>query len=215
MAAVEYLDIYDEKMIRIGVATHEEAHEKGFWHRTFHCWIISKEENKRYLLFQKRSPQKKICPNVLDITAAGHLLAGETVEDGIREVHEELGIPINYDDLIPLGVRCSVSEIGQYIEREFSNIFMYECNLPLNEYNLQPEEVAGIVRLELNEGMELFSGEKESAMVSGYLLNGSGVKEQTTYEITQNDVIPFIDQYYLKVLIMAERYFENKHYFAI
>jgi isopentenyldiphosphate isomerase len=208
--AQEYLDIYDEKMIKIGVETREEAHKKGHWHKTFHCWIISKEDRKRYLLFQKRSHHKKICPDLYDITVAGHLLTGEIVEDGIREVHEELGISIDYEDLICLGVRSSSSEIGEYTENEFSYVFMYECNIPLMDYKLQSEEVAGIIRLELTEGMKLFSGEVECIIVSGLQINDKGEKTQVSLEITQKDFIQCLDNYYLKMLINAERYFEGK-----
>ncbi|MFE4712635.1 NUDIX domain-containing protein [Paenibacillus sp. NPDC056722] len=101
----EILKIFDDNRNTIGVSTREEVHRLGLWHETFHCWFISREGNKDYIYLQLRSDQKKDYPNLLDITAAGHLLAHETVLDGIREVHEEIGIEVTIDELESLGVR--------------------------------------------------------------------------------------------------------------
>ncbi|MEK4700857.1 hypothetical protein MKX47_14755 [Solibacillus sp. FSL R7-0668] len=50
-----------------------------------------------------RSKLKKDYPNQFDITAAGYLLATETVLDGVRELYEELGINIAFEELKALG----------------------------------------------------------------------------------------------------------------
>ena len=50
----EILDIYDAKMNHIGTASREEAHKFGYWHQTFHCWIVRREKGKNYVLFQIR-----------------------------------------------------------------------------------------------------------------------------------------------------------------
>src|SRR5690625_3509946 len=69
----EMLNIFDDHKQPIGVATREEVHRMGYWHETFHCWFITLEGNQEYIDFQLRSPQKQDYPNLLDITAAGHL----------------------------------------------------------------------------------------------------------------------------------------------
>jgi isopentenyldiphosphate isomerase len=59
----EKLNIVDEQYHLIGSATREEVHQKGHWHETFHCWIISKEDGKDFILFQLRSNQKRDFPS--------------------------------------------------------------------------------------------------------------------------------------------------------
>ena len=106
----EILDIFDSSMNLIGTADREEVHKKGYWHQTFQGWIIKKREGKVYVVAQKRDKRKKTAPNMLDITAAGHLHAGETPLDGVRELEEELGIRIEPEKLINLGIRIAASE---------------------------------------------------------------------------------------------------------
>ncbi|GAE07454.1 hypothetical protein [Paenibacillus sp. JCM 10914] len=101
----EVLAVFDGDHRRIGTATRDEVHRQGHWHEAFQCWFIKKEEGIERIYLQLRSTDKKDHPNLLDITAAGHLLATETVMDGIREIQEEIGVDVAYDDLIPLGVQ--------------------------------------------------------------------------------------------------------------
>ena len=50
----ERFDIYDDHRQWIGTAPRNEVHAKGYWHRSFHCWIVRDEESKRMVLFQRR-----------------------------------------------------------------------------------------------------------------------------------------------------------------
>ncbi|RFU66644.1 NUDIX hydrolase [Peribacillus glennii] len=88
----EIPDIYDSEMNHRDVCERGEVHQKGYWHKSFHCWFYQIENGAVFLLFQKRDWRKYIFPGLLDITAAGHLEAGERPEQGIREIHEEVGL---------------------------------------------------------------------------------------------------------------------------
>ena len=87
----EYFDVLNEYgEFTNKVATREECHEKGLWHRAVYGFIFNKKGD---VLLQKRSANKKLWPNLWDITAGGHVLAGEFGETAlIREIKEELGI---------------------------------------------------------------------------------------------------------------------------
>ncbi|MDF2939105.1 MAG: hypothetical protein K0Q90_4478, partial [Paenibacillaceae bacterium] len=99
MAQDENFDIFDEHMNHIGTASRQEAHAQGLWHRTFHCWVLRKGSAGWEILLQLRHKDKDTFPGLLDVSSAGHLLAGELVEDGVRELEEELGIGVPYPEL--------------------------------------------------------------------------------------------------------------------
>lgn len=88
---LELLKIFGDDRNQIGVASRKDVHRLGYWHEAFHCWFVSNEKGIDYIYLQLRSNSKKDYPNLLDITAAGHLLANETVRDGVREIKEEIG----------------------------------------------------------------------------------------------------------------------------
>jgi isopentenyldiphosphate isomerase len=90
----EKIKIFDDNKNLIGEASRSDVHRIGYWHEAFHCWFISNEKGNDYIYLQLSSKNKKDYPNLFDITAAGHLLADETVEDGVRESKEEIGIDV-------------------------------------------------------------------------------------------------------------------------
>ena len=170
----EQLKIFDEYRNQIGIATREDVHRLGYWHEAFHCWFISKEKGTDYLYLQLRSNTKKDYPNLLDITAAGHLLANETVQDGVREIKEEVGIDISFQELIPLGIidYCVIKE--DFIDKEIANVFLYKSQKSFDDFTLQEEEVAGIVKVEFNHFVELWFAERETIKIRGFEIEKDG-----------------------------------------
>lgn len=207
MNSTEYLDIFDDNMKHLGTASRDEVHAKGHWHQTFHCWIARQGEGAQYVLFQRRGPDKKLYPNTLDITAAGHLLAGETPSDGIRELTEELGIGATIRDLVPLGIRVDVAIIGSITNREFCHTYLLRSDNALSGYNLQPDEVTGLVQMDVTDGLQLFSGGQNNVRVTGFQVDSMGSRDYVDLRVGTKDIIPRLDRYYLKVFIMAQRYF--------
>jgi isopentenyldiphosphate isomerase len=169
----ELLKIFDENYNQIGVTTREEAHLKGYWHEAFHCWFITKEEGKHYLYLQLRSDKKRDYPSLLDITAAGHLQAHETIQDGVREIKEEIGIEVAFQELIPLGImKYSVTK-DNFIDNELANVYLFKSHHRLRDFTLQIEEVAGIVKVEFSEFYELWFGKREDVFIQGFCIKGS------------------------------------------
>ncbi len=211
---MEILDYFDDNFQLLGQATRSEVHQKGLWHQTFHCWLIGFENEMPYLLFQRRSPKKELHPNLYDISAAGHLLAGEEPIDGLRELKEELGISVSSEELIPLGVKLDTSIVNGQTNREFCHTYFLENRFTKIDFQLQKQEVAGLMQLFLPAAYALFSGEQQIVEGKIYESDAQG-KLYTPHrgKVDKTMFLPHKD--YLKVCIMAERYFEGKPYLAI
>jgi len=206
----EFLDIYDGQGRATGqVKSRKEVHRDGDWHKTFHCWIIFRgEDGTDYVVLQQRAPTAS-WPNKLDVAAAGHYLAGETIKDGLRELSEELGITASYDDLVSLGTRVCVEEFqAGKINHEFQEVFFLIHDLPLNEYGLDPDEVSALVAVPVEEGLELFARHDTKLIVSGQQAtkhDGVTTLSPFTREVTVDDFIPMLDNYNYKMFVLAKR----------
>lgn len=202
MAQDEYFDIFDEHMNHIGTASRRDAHAQGLWHRTFHCWVLRKGSAGWEILLQLRHKDKDTYPGLLDVSSAGHLLAGEQVEDGVRELEEELGIRVPYPELFFASVSADETCLPDgWMDREFSYIHLYACALPLEAYKLQPEEVSGLLAVPVGEWQALVRGEAESASAHGIIYDEWGQSPQKVgRRITLEDMTPNSQSYYDKLL---------------
>ena len=153
----ELLDIVGESGRPTGeVVLKSEAHRLGLWHRCFHCWICGSDPAGSYLLLQRRATTKDTWPNYLDVTAAGHLAAGEETLDGLREVEEELGLRVEPERLIPLGTHSVEQETPGGCDRELHEVFLVFDSTPPGDLRLQREEVEAIFRLDLDDVQALY-----------------------------------------------------------
>lgn len=150
---VEMLQAVDENRRPIGIFPRTYIHEKGLLHETFHCWAIQGDE----VFVQVRSPLKKDFPGMLDITAAGHLMAGETVQDGVRELEEEIGLRVSFKELTPLGVVKDEIHLDGFLDREWAHVFLVEAD---GKFELQKEEVEAVERIRFRDLKALWAGER-------------------------------------------------------
>lgn len=200
----ELIDIYDENLNKVGKMSRDEAHRTGKWHMSIHCWIV-RPVDKGYVLFQKRGRDKKIFPNVLDITAAGHYKSDESAKDGVREILEELGITVKFEDLIPLGIKIDVAKVGDIVNREFCDVFLLTKDEEPDKYLLNALEVEGLVQISISDGLKLFSKQVDKVQAEGIKwVKESGSWKKIKIKVSESDFIPRIDPYYYKVFIMAE-----------
>lgn len=203
--ADELFDIYDEQLRPLGTATRAETHARGYWHRTFHCWLTRREGDRRFVRFQLRQDSKDTNPGCYDITAAGHLAAGETIREAMRELEEELGVTASFEQLIPLGqIREDASgEVNgmPFIDREVSDVFGLVCEVPLHELKLQPEEVAGVYEADLDALIALFEGSLSEVPASGVELGKPGAPLKAVQRCVQaSQFVPRDFAYYVSVL---------------
>ena len=192
----ELVDVLDGSGGETGkVAWKSEAHRLGLPHRCFHCWIVSPTGGPAgpYLFVQRRAPGKDTWPDLLDVTAAGHLRAGEGPLDGLREVEEELGVEVRAEELVPLGTReISRGIPGGGLDREFQETFLLVRELSREDLRLQTEEVAAVVRLRLDDVEALYGGAGIPAEV--WTAEGAALSRARL-----SDFVPEDDAYLLRV----------------
>jgi isopentenyldiphosphate isomerase len=194
----ELVDVRDgETGERTGeVVWKSEAHRRGLWHRCFHCWVFGAGVGGPYLLVQRRSATKDTWPGYLDVTAAGHLAAGEEPLDGLREVEEELGLRVDPGRLTPLGTRRAEQRIPGGLDREFHDVFLICDDTPPGDLRLQREEVETVLGIRLEEAEAL--GTAGSASAREYR-DGQVSKIQ----VRVSDFVPNTDDYLRRVAVAA------------
>ena len=90
----ELLDLVSEHDEVIGTATREEVYAKGLRnYRVVHAFIINGDGQ---LWIPRRVSSKKLYPNGLDYSVAGHVESGETYEEAlVKETREEVNLDLN------------------------------------------------------------------------------------------------------------------------
>ena len=195
----ERVDVLDEFGKPTGeVAWKSEAHRRGLWHRCFHCWVFGTETSgEHYLLVQRRAAEKDTWPGYLDVTAAGHLGAGEKpLRGGVRELEEELGLRVDPERLIPLGSRRIEQEIPGGCDREFHDVFLLFDPTPPERMRLQAEEVDALL------SMSLFDAEALGESVPAVEYAG---REVVATRVRPSDFVPGTDDYLRRVAGAARR----------
>jgi len=206
---MEIFDVLDCTGRKTGrTVPRDEAHRIGAWHGAFHCLIIYERDGSNYALFQLRSEQKLIAPGKFDVSVGGHYAAGEDTRiAGPREIKEELGLDVKFDDLLPVGRRifvyCFAPGAAEY---EFQDVFLLPRLIAREELVLQKSEVDALLEIDIDIGIKLFSGELRS--VEGRLLKNGGITERT--RVSADDFVPCLDNYYLKLLLLSRRYLNGE-----
>ncbi|WP_175989145.1 NUDIX hydrolase [Bacillus sp. Marseille-Q1617] len=203
----ERLSIFDKDYNRLGERPRSEVHEKGYWHETFHCWLAHHDENsgEDYIYFQLRSERKKDYPGLLDITAAGHILSHELMEDGVREIQEELGLDICINELIFTGVIKEELNGGGFTDRELANVFLFTKPVAFEHFSLQVEECSGIFRTSLRDFEHLFFQEKAEIESEGFIVNEDSNKVYISRNISINDFVDHPLSYFHEIIKIVKR----------
>jgi isopentenyldiphosphate isomerase len=152
----ELIDVFDELGRHQGVRDRATVHAEGWWHQVFHLLIVT-ERNGGSVVLQRRADTKVAFPGLLDLSATGHLAAGEQPVEGLRELREELGVEVATTALHPLGVRRLVDHTPEGVNRELSHVFLVRDDRPLTDYRPDPSEVSAVVELGIDEGLDLFT----------------------------------------------------------
>ena len=139
----ELFDVLNEKGEYTNrVETRKKCHKEGLYHKAVVVFIIN---SKGQVLLQRRSPNKRMWPNLWDVTAGGHVSSGEFgFQAIIRECKEELGIELNKDDITFIGSTKSTNIQGDIINNHFNEIYIANKEIDETKLKLQEEEVAEV-----------------------------------------------------------------------
>ncbi len=149
---MEEIDILDQFGQFTGeTASRERAHAEGLWHAGVVVFIVSPDYQR--VLLQKRSEEKTAWPGCWDVSAGGHLDAGEDAVNAIaRETKEELGLDISESEFRYLGTTLSDTKAGDAGRIRHVNVhFMAVKDLDPADLVLQTEEVADAQWVEIDE----------------------------------------------------------------
>ena len=197
---MEMLDIFDQDHNYLGTCEKKEVHARGLWHQVFGCLFIDSELNKVYLQYKSSGHNDVAALNKIDISVGGHLSAGETIEDGIREIKEESGLIIEYKDLIPVGMRLIDKFINEnYIIREFSYLHILDTKYDLNTLKSQDGEVLYFIEFDIDELISYFTSDREK--ITG--LTPEGIKTFNRKDFIQAYIED--DKLYLNYLLLAKQ----------
>lgn len=156
----EKIDVLNELGEFTGkVATRDECHQKGLWHRAIYAFIIDKNGN---VLLQKRSANKKMWPNMWDVTVGGHVDSNEFGRQAlIREVKEELGIDIKDDEIKYLVGSTSITKKENIIDKHFNECYLITKEIDIAKIDLQKEEVSEVKYFTKKEILERINNNYE------------------------------------------------------
>jgi 8-oxo-dGTP pyrophosphatase MutT (NUDIX family) len=137
---------YDEQGLPIpGKALSKAENAKGALHAASHVWIWRSSPDGPEILLQRRATTARTWQGHLDISAAGHVDAGEDpLTAALRETAEELGHDLAPSDLTNIGVqRALLHDDSGIIENEFEWLYIYEIPIGI-EFKLQESEVHSV-----------------------------------------------------------------------
>ncbi len=211
---VEHLDVVDEVGRYVRTAPRDEVHERGEWHRVFHCQIVTLRDGVPTAVLQRRSRSKAAFPGLIDISAAGHLAAGEMPLDGVRELEEELGIAPASADLVSLGVRRLADDSGEgRLNCELTSVYLLRDDRPLTDYVLARDEVDAVLDAPIADLLALFSG-AASISVQGVASAGHPDASEIALEVTLDDFVPS-SEYWVVLMVMAQRFLAGQGPLAV
>lgn len=139
----EMIDVLDENGVKTGeILTRKDVHKLGLWHKIIVIAIIDKDNQ---ILMQQRSFTKDTNPGQWDISAAGHVSAGQTpLEAAVREINEEVGIRVEDKDLNYILTYKKES----YVREDYKDKQIFDCyiakvkEIDMDKIILQESEVA-------------------------------------------------------------------------
>lgn len=148
----ELIDVLDETGVKTGkIATRDEVHQKGLWHRAIVVAIINKNDE---ILLQQRSYNKEKNAGMWDISVAGHVLANENSKlTSIREIKEEINVDCKESELEHILTYIDQRVIrDDFIENQFYDFYILrKDNIEISDITIQTSELEQVKYVNINK----------------------------------------------------------------
>lgn len=134
---MELLEILDKDGNKTGRTIERgKVMEKNEYNLIVNVWI---KNSKGEFLITKRSPNKKILPNMWEATCGAVVIGEDSLKAAIREVNEEINI-----DLTPAnGKKLFRLKRENNLFHDFIDVWLFEEEVDITDIIYQPEEVCG------------------------------------------------------------------------
>lgn len=169
------------------------VHRDGDWHRALHLWVIVSGPR---VVWQRRSLAKDTHPGLVDVSVAGHLRAGETEAEALREAEEEIGLTVSLDDTVSLGRRRVEKALARGCDREVQAVLATVTGAPFEGLRPHPEEVAALYAAPLGEALAMACGVRSEMGVDALYPDGTRGRAA----LTPRDFVPYDDGYHRRCL---------------
>lgn len=155
MSRAEMLDALDAHGRATGHAVaRDRAHAEGVWHGAVHVWVLTPAG---VVVLQRRARAKDLGGGKVDVSVGGHLAAGETWLAGLREAEEELGVVLEFGDVVHLGRFPSERAYPDgRVDREWQDELVAVVDQPLESYVLACAEVEVLYEVPLVRAVALW-----------------------------------------------------------
>ncbi|MBP9728107.1 MAG: NUDIX domain-containing protein [Candidatus Moranbacteria bacterium] len=171
----EYLDVFDENNQPTGVAlSRGQVHAEALWHRTVHIYLFRRGADGLEFLLHLRSKLKETSPGLWDTRFGGHIKAGQSVEEGVRdELQEEIGLDTSQIQLI----EGEWQKRDNFPNREYTKFYFLEYNDSLENLKFNDGEVDEVkwmnvdtIRENIRNTPEMYSASLEGfEKISNYI----------------------------------------------
>ncbi len=202
----EQLEVLTAEGLPTGIVkARTDVHRDGDWHRCVFVWIVRSSPRGPEILLQRRAPSKATWPSRFDASVAGHVRAGESRAEALREVEEELGFVVHEHDLVPQPPHAEehTFEDGR-VDREHHDVSLLRRDHAVETYRPSREEVSGLVSVPVSALAALSSGECEE--VSGLVLVARDARDNvhmTPITLRSEDLVPYRAGYLARLCASA------------
>lgn len=161
----ENIDVLDSSGNKTGeVRTIDDIHWYGLWHSSARVWITNSNGE---ILLQHRDKSSIEHPDMWDVSAAGHITAGDdSIGTAIAEVKEELGLDIEHSDLklIKRMTKNFLSSDGRFKDNSFEDIYLVNKDVHIDDFKMERGEVQNLKWVTIDQFKKLVK-EKNSELV--------------------------------------------------